>query len=721
MSDMSFQDFSEGTSHDLKKLLQRIQANEFKSIDEVKFAIEAAIAKVEIKKEASVSKIDIAKNMAQEDATVRVKVLLLEEIMNLMGELVLSRNQLKSYTDKTEKNELSEISQNISGIISELQDKVMKTRLQPVSIVLKPLSHVVREISKKLNKKTMLAIEGQETELDRSVLDGIKDPLTHVLHNLLNNSIEPHEDRIKSAKPEEATIKLKVYHEGSMVVIEVSDDGRGLNIEEIKSKAIDKKLLPLDQIEKMNAQEICQLIFMSGFNSSDQISEVDRCGVNMDVVRSSIETLGGHVELDSNWGKGAVFKFKIPLTLAIIPALVVEANGVKYSIPQESLVEMVLIKANDVENKFEKINGITVLRLRGNLLPTVRLHDLLSLPLPEHEPEILYVIVLNVSGNPFGLIVETVHDMEEIVVKTLDYFLEDHVLFSGATILGDGSISLILDTTLISEKFKLDTRHGDSSKNNSLTSSQRPIEGAGQLLSFRLTPNQIYGVLLNSVYRLENVKSSRVESLGGKWFLQYRGKVLPLISSWQSLDIERRSLPEDVNIIVFIEQGREIGLMVGIIEDALPLTHPIVTDIVFDERYLGSSIVAQKVVTILNLKHLAKSILRPPIKDRERVLLWDDAEGSRHIHAQRLRDQGYEVNEVSNKTEAEELMEAKVIDIVVTSSTVNVDEVKAFSKDLKIGTSILSMDEIALKNLDYQETLDSAQLIEGLRDLGQSK
>lgn len=678
------------------------------------------------KAEADKSK-STAKNVKKEDqkaaapatdASVRIKVQLLEEIMNLMGELVLSRNQLKSYTDHFQDVEINSITQNISTITSDLQEKVMKTRLQPVSIIFKPLPGVVKEISRTLNKKVKLETSGEKTELDRSILNGIKDPLTHVLRNSLDHGIEPYEDRVKTDKPDEATIKLKAYHEGSQVVIEISDDGRGVNVESVKAKALENGLMSAEELGKLTEQEICRLIFMAGFSTAEQVSEVSGRGVGMDVVRSNIENLGGHIELESLSGKGTILKFKIPLTLAIIPALVVEAGGVKYSIPQESLVEMVLVKTNDPQQKFEELNGTTVFRLRGKILPVVNLNEILDLPASEDQSETLHVIVLNTGGNLFGLVVTLLHDIEEIVVKSLDHFLENHPLFSGATILGDGSISLILDTLLIAERFRMSNHRGgqEQLQKNEVVS----IAAEGQLLTFHLSPQQIFGVMLDGVYRLENVKSSRIESLAGKWFLQYRGGVLPLISSWQLMEIEQDSLPEDVNIIVFVEDGQEMGLMVGTIDDTMPLTHPIVTDIVVDPRFLGSSIVNRKVITVLNLKYMSQQILSMEASAKERVLLWDDSD-LRGEHADKLRQQGYDVEEVATKQEADELLDAQVIDIVVTTPNLNVDELEAFSKDHGSNVSMMSYQDASVEDLDYQEKLDPSQLSEGLKDLGQSK
>lgn len=651
------------------------------------------------------------------EASVRIKVQLLEEMMNLMGELVLSRNQLKSYTDDLQENELGAIAQNISGIISELQEKVMKTRLQPVSIIFKPLPGVVREIARTLNKKVKLVTEGQDTELDRSVLNGIKDPLTHVLRNSLDHGIETQEKREKSGKVEEATIELKAYYEGSMVVIEITDDGQGVNVEKVKEKALENGLLTAEALDKLSEREICQLIFKAGFSTADQVSEVSGRGVGMDVVRSNIENLGGFIELDSRWGKGTVLKFKIPLTLAIIPALVVEAGGVKYSLPQESLTEMVLVKANDAEEHFEEINGTMVFRLRGNILPVIKLNELLGLPESEVEPEAMHVIVLKAGHNTFGLAVEILHDIEEIVVKTLDHFLEGHSLFSGATILGDGSISLIIDTLLISERFEM-AQHRNAIESME-SSSKHGNHQEGQLLVFRLSPIQFYGVVLDDVYRLENIKSSRIESLSGRWFLQYRGGVLPLISSWDAMDTKQDKLPEDVNIIVFVNEGKEVGLVVGNIEDALSLTHPIVKDIVLDERILGSSIVDNKVITILDLKYLAR--MGTGSSPKEKVLLWDDVASTRHEYAEQLRQQGFDVNEVSSKKEASDLIDAQDVDIVVTSTTVSESEVQELTNDVKDDMRMVNLNDTAIDDINYQKTLDSTQLSEGIQDLLQSK
>jgi two-component system chemotaxis sensor kinase CheA len=545
------------------------------------------------------------------DTTVRIKVQLLEQVMDLMGELVLSRNQLNSYNEHHHDAELGVITQNISMITSDLQEKVMKTRLQPVSNVFRPIPTVVREMSRKLGKKVILETDGEATELDRTILNGIKDPLIHVVRNSLDHGVERPSERLKLGKCESASLKLKAYHEGSLVVIEIYDDGGGIDIDKVKCRVIELGVLSGEDLVGMSDDEVIQLIFHSGFSSSNEVSELSGRGVGMDVVKSHIESMGGHVEIENSKGFGLNVKFKIPLTLAIIPALIVEVDDYQYAVPQENLVEMVLVKADDPNLSFEELNGCTVLRMRGKILQVIRLNELLGIPISSEEWDEVHVIVLKYGGNSFGLIVEVLHDIQEIVVKSLDHFLEGHELFSGATILGDGSVSLILDTLLIAESFHMSKNRGinECAVRENKPSSDEKVNGGSQLLIFSLQPSLRYGVLLDGVYRLENIKSSRIESLSGKWFLQYRGAVLPLISSWEVMDVEVEVLPEDVNVIVFVESDQEIGLVVGSIEDTVMMNNPIVSNIVVDNRNLGCSIVDDKILTILNLKYFAERLL----------------------------------------------------------------------------------------------------------------
>lgn len=651
--------------------------------------------------------------------SVRINVMLLEDIMNLMSELVLSRNQLNLHASVVNHPELTKTTQQVSSIMTELQSKVMKTRLQPVSTIFNPLPGVVREISRTLEKDVELVLKGKATELDRSVLESIKDPLTHIIRNSLDHGLEFPDERKELGKQGKATLTISAYHEGGMVVIEISDNGRGVNIDIVSRKALEKGLYTEGQIAKMTEQQKAEIIFNPGFSTAEQISQVSGRGVGMDVVKSNIVNLGGHVDLHSQMGKGTVLKLKIPLTLAIIPALIVETQGQRFAISQANLEEMVLLKSSE-KNKIEIVRGVEVFRLRGEVLPLLRLNRVIGYSeIEKDEDDSINIIILSTGKRSFGLVVDKLHDIEEIVVKSLDDFFNNTPVFSGATILGDGSICLIFDILKMAELSGMkESETGDSGL---IEDASGYISIERQVLIFSVNSQQTLGVCMDNVMRLEKVESVQIDRMSDYFYLRYRGGILPLISVWQVLDDPNFvEFPEMVNIIVFRVQNQEVGLLVRNIEDVVILDKQITTDVSCNPIYLGSVIVKQKVLSLLNLEHLAIHYTANG-KRRENLLVYHTDE-SLNDKIDQLKKSGYDVTEVKSREEVGSVLTSQMVDVVVLDTSVDKEDEDWMSEQMKVhgdDKPVIHIDQ--METAEYQEKLSEGQLSNALNEILQAR
>lgn len=401
----------------------------------------------------SVESLDVADN------AIRVQVGLLDRLMNLVGELVLARNQVLQYTVSQDMATLMNTSQRLNLITSELQEGIMKTRMQPISTVWSKFPRVVRDMAKACGKEVVLDMEGKETELDRTLIDSIKDPLTHLVRNSVDHGIEASEKRVAAGKPAQGRILLRAYHEGGKVNIEIRDDGGGINIEKLRTKAVQKGFVSAEQAQKMTERELLNLIYLPGFSTADQVTNVSGRGVGMDVVKTNIERIGGLIDIQSQSGVGTTFRIRIPLTLAIIPALIVTSGGERFAIPQVNLLELVRLKAEDARSGIERIQDKCLYRLRGKLLQLVFLNKELALSANvDALPEKLTIVVLQSDERAFGLVVDDVNDTGEIVVKPMGKQLKGLSAFAGATIMGDGRVALILDVVGLVQRAGLRTK-----------------------------------------------------------------------------------------------------------------------------------------------------------------------------------------------------------------------------------------------------------------------
>ncbi len=545
------------------------------------------------------------------DSTLRVEVANLDRLMNLAGELVLVRNQLLQFATRIDDATFNPILQRLNIITTELQEGVMKTRMQPIGNLWNKFPRIVRDLAMACNKQVRLEMEGKDTELDKTLLEAIKDPLTHIVRNSVDHGVEDPATRLAAGKPEEGVIHLRAFHEGGQVNIEIRDDGAGIDAGAIRRKAVERRLVTAEAAEEMSDREMINMIFLPGFSTARQVTNVSGRGVGMDVVKTNIRRIGGIVDMQSEPGQGSVLKIKIPLTLAIIPALVVKVEGERFAVPQVSLLELVRLEGDHARQGIEMIHGAPVYRLRGRLLPLVNLRDQLGYPAADDAGKV-NIVVLQADGRPFGLIVDEITDTEEIVVKPLWSQLKQIRIFAGATIMGDGSVALILDVLgLAQQSHVIEENRQDRLREYANT--QEESQGDREtLLLFRVGDNHM-AVPLDQVDRLEELPWDRVERTGDQEVVQYRGRILPLVRPETHLQ-ERRSerrgaadQPAQLQVVVYSHEGASYGLVVDGIED---IAHEAVAvrREATREGVLGVIVVNERITEMLDLQRLARLV-----------------------------------------------------------------------------------------------------------------
>ncbi|HZH28380.1 MAG TPA: chemotaxis protein CheW [Azospirillaceae bacterium] len=604
--------------------------------------------------------------------SIRVNVDLLENLMTMVSELVLTRNQLLQILRSQKESEFAAPLQRLNHVTSELQEGVMKTRMQPIGNAWAKLPRLIRDLSHELGKKIDLQMLGAETELDRQVLELIKDPLTHMVRNSADHGLEIPADRVKAGKPEIGRVTLNAFHEGGHIIIEISDDGRGLNIDAIKRKAIQNGLATEAELASMTEAQIQQFIFKPGFSTAAKVTNVSGRGVGMDVVKTNIEKIGGTIELKSAYGKGSTFTIKIPLTLAIVSALIVECAGERFAMPQISVVELVRAAQNS-EHRIERISGTPVLRLRNRLLPLVSLRKLLRLDRNgEQDAEETFIIVAQVGAYSFGIIVDRVFDTEEIVVKPVAPILRHIEIFSGNTILGDGSVIMILDPNGIATASGEMVVHDGVGAEQAVAQIGRKDDTLA-LLVFRAGGQAPKAVPLSLVARLEDIDLTTVEESNGMSVVQYRGKLMPLVP----IDPNMRLASEGRQpVLVFADGEHTMGLVVDeivdIVEDNLNV------ELRADRPgVMGSAIIGGKATEIIDAGYFLTqafhdwfgSVGQDMIEERRRsrILLVDDSPFFRNLLTPLLSVAGYDVTTVESAAEALALCEnGQEFDVIVS-------------------------------------------------------
>ncbi len=544
---------------------------------------------------------------ALSESNIRVDVGLLDKLMNLVGELVLARNQILQFTATQKDTTFLSTTQRLNLITTELQEGVMKTRMQPIGNIWNKFPRVVRDLAVICHKQVRIEMEGKDTELDKTIIEAIKDPLTHVVRNAVDHGIESPEVRKARGKPVEGFLCLRAFHEGGQVNIEITDDGAGIDSEKVKAKAVERGLISREQAARMSDREATHLIFLPGFSTADRITNVSGRGVGMDVVKTNIEKIGGTVDIQSQVGQGTSLKIKIPLTLAIIPALIVTSGGDRYAIPQVSLLELVRLEGDQARRGIEKIHGAPVYRLRGNLLPLVYLNQQLRVEdTASLDRDTVNIVVLQADDRQFGLVVEAINDTEEIVVKPLGKQLKGIPVFAGATIMGDGRVALILDVLGIAQSAGVvsEVRDRALTEKNAREQSRRLDQQT--LLLFALGRTGRMAIPLSMVARLEEIPAEQVEHADGQEVVQYRGQILPLLRLSTLLGVECSDSQDPLQVIVYTEQGRSVGLVVDRILDIVETTVQTKPGI-RRKGVIGSTVIQQRVTDLLDVREVIRT------------------------------------------------------------------------------------------------------------------
>ncbi len=667
---------------------------------------------------------------------VRVDVKLLDQLMNLAGELVLSRNRLVQIASRINDSELQNATQSLSLVTTELQEKIMKTRMQPIGNVFNKFPRIVRDLARSTGKKVNLRIEGADTELDRSIIEAIKDPLTHLVRNAIDHGLEDPDERVQREKPPVGTLVLRAYHEGGQVVIEIEDDGRGIDVNKVKQKAIERGLITPAEAEAMSDREALALIFKPGFSTAEKVTNISGRGVGMDVVKTNVEKLGGSIDIQTVLGAGTTVRLKIPLTLAIIPALVVTCEGQRYAIPQVSLRELVGLSAETRKN-IHQIGDSEFFRLRGEMVPLVRLSKVLGLEAEPKESESL--VILNCGAMHFGLVVDEIWDSEEIVVKPLGKHFKNISIFAGATIMGDGRMALILDVVGISRKVGLKIEDVDRAKEELGLESKMAEEEQQFILLFNVSPEEQFAIPLALVARLDKISADKLEFVGGKEIIQYRGRSIPIIRLENYLPIQPLPEQDEYHLLVFREGENEVALMVSRIVDSIQ------TQVHLDERLykmegvLGSAIIKDRTTLFLDVYKIIEMhdpyffVKIAPKEERAyRVLLAEDSPFFRQMIANYLESAGYEVETAIDGEEAWEKLQHGNYDVLITDIEMprltGIELAKRVRADARLADlpimalTSLASDEDRRRGLEagideYQVKLERSQVLEALANL----
>jgi two-component system, chemotaxis family, sensor kinase CheA len=599
--------------------------------------------------------------------SIRVHVDTLDHLMTTVSELVLTRNQLLEIVRRHEDSDFKVPLQRLSNVTAELQEGVMKTRMQPIGNAWQKLPRIVRDLSAELGKQIELEMQGADTELDRQVLELVRDPLTHLVRNCADHGIESAAERLAAGKPQKGTIRLSACHQGGHIIIEIADNGRGLDVARIRAKAVEQGFVSESEAAEKSEAEICNLVFMPGFSTASRVTSISGRGVGLDVVRVNMEQIGGTVDLKSIPGTGTTFTIKIPLTLAIVSALIVEAGGERFAIPQLSVLE--LVRASSGEHRIERIKDTPVLRLRNKLLPLVQLRQVLQLG--ESEGDSGFVVVTQVGSQVFGIVVDGVFHTEEIVIKPMSSKLRHIAAFSGTTILGDGTVIMIIDPNGIAQVLGRAAPVARSEKSELDDNAGAGDEDLTPLLVFRAGSQQPKAVLLSLVSRLEEIDCRRIETSNGHYLVQYREQLMPLLCMDAQTGIKQDGAQP---ILVFSDHGRSMGLVVDEIVDIVEQRLDIE---VASERpgLLGYAVVKGSATEIIDIGHFLPQAFADWFRRRDersapltrRIMLVDDSPFFRDMLAPLIKAAGYQVVAVASAAQALAAVKSgQRIDIIVT-------------------------------------------------------
>ncbi len=672
--------------------------------------------------EAARAETDATRSSAIADANIRVGVGLLDNLMDLVGELVLARNQILQFNSEREDPALNATAQRLNLITSELQEGVMKTRMQPIGVIWNKLPRVVRDMAQALGKQIQLEMDGAETELDRTIIEAIKDPLVHLVRNSCDHGIEAPEVRSSVGKPAAGKLLLRAYHEGGQVNIEISDDGAGIDVASVRRKAIEKGMLRPEQAEKLSDREALNLVFQPGFSTAQRVTTVSGRGVGMDVVKSHIEKIGGVVDMVSQPGDGTTVKLKIPLTLAIIPGLVITSGGERFVIPQVSLLELIRLESDSSDKRIEHVHGTPVYRRRGTLLPIACLNDVLGLK-SRAQADATNIIVLQAEDRQFGLVVDGINDTQEIVVKPLSKQLKGLSIYAGATIMGDGRVALILDVLGIGQRSGVLSEIREQSRGSAEQRTEFLAERKQRMLLFRTGSFERLAVPLSLVSRLEELSQDSIEKAGDTQVVQYRGRILPLISLRDALSAgEGHETPAagHLQVVVFNDGERSAGIVVDqildVVEEAIDIREKSSR-----KGLLGSAVLGGRVTDILDLNHILRSsggawFNRGRREAGKRVLVAAKSQFRRSLIHCSLDMGGHRVVEAGDLDGTIRVLEKQPVDVVLAELDLSPKGSGELISALRGRQEWQRIPVLGLTNLDGRTTTASGQA-RGYREL----
>lgn len=507
------------------------------------------------------------------EATVRIGVETIDRLMALASELVLARNRVVQASESIEDAGYQAATRQLNLVTSELQEVVMRTRMQPISGVWSKLPRMVRDLARHLGKHCRIDLEGGDTELDKTLLEAVKAPLTHLARNAVDHGIEPPANRLAMDKPAEGRILLRASHEAGQVTVEMSDDGRGIDASKVRSKVASQRLAGADDLARMSDSQVMQFVFISGFSTADRVTEVSGRGVGMDVVKTSIESMGGSIDLSSVMGKGTTVRLRLPLTLAIIKAVIVRVGTAHVAIPQAGIIELMRLDTEKNIRAVTRVGGGIYLRFRSELMPLIETAEVLGCSPEESFEEAFSVVVVHAEKRQFALKVDRILDSQEIVVKPLPTLLKGIPSYSGTTLLGDGSIALIVDPVGVARLAGLHGRRGEAL---AVAEAAKPVESRSLLL-VESTDGRLQAIPLDAVDRLEEIPREKIEKAGDNTVVQYRGGILPLFDASSAptrpLDISV-GVPDRIAVVVHRAPSGLVGMVVGRIIDTVSETGP---------------------------------------------------------------------------------------------------------------------------------------------------
>ena len=684
-----------------------------------------------------------AAQTSQVESTVRLNVALLDSLMTLAGELVLGRNQLNEAVRNGDKEGITAGAYRVSLVTSELQGAVSLTRMQPVSSLFAKFPRLVRDLAAQLGKEVQLKLEGGEVELDKTILEGLSDPLTHMVRNSVDHGVESPAARVAAKKPALGTVILAARHQAGQVVIEISDDGKGLAGDKIGASAVAKGMITAEQLLRMSENEKQELIFMPGVSTAEKLSNVSGRGVGMDVVKTNLDRLGGKVEIDSAPGRGSAFRIKLPLTLAIIPSLLVSDSGERFAIPQVSVGELIRIPADQIEQRTDRAGDAELVLLRDRLVPLLYLCDALGSPRPERGSRALNIVLVDSGTIEYGLVVAELHDTVEIVVKPMGRHLQGLVEYAGATILGDGQVAVILDVAGLAARAGL-ARGGNRSAAAPLAEEDRTGE-LRSLLLFQNAPGEDCAVPIELVTRVERVRAAQVENLGGRRTMQYGGVSLPLVALHDVAAVDELVETQQWVVVVFDCAGQTLGLLAAEPLDMLETRVVMDTQTLRQPGVAGSALLNGRTTLMLDIFELAGKFRRPgPEKSvaaappslevsapSVTILVAEDSDFFRGQIQRLIEAVGYKVLTADDGQSAWEMLDSHAGEISLVTTDIEMPRLdglgltKRIRADSRfdhlpiIALSTLASEEemahgISLGLSDYQVKLDQDQLLESI-------